>query len=52
MKLYLELGMKLNKIHHAMQVELKAWLVPYIDFNTEKKKQAKNSFEKDFYQAE
>ena len=25
------------------------WLKPYIDFNTEKRKHAKNSFEKDFY---
>lgn len=45
LKLNLDLGMKLIKIH---QVLGSTWLKSYIDFNTEKRKQASNVFEKDF----
>ena len=38
--------MKLTKIHRLLKLKL---LKPYIDFNTKKKKQASNSFEKDFF---
>ena len=49
LELYLSLGMKLKKVHRALQSKEKAWLKKYIDFNTEKRKYAKNSFEKDFF---
>ena len=44
--LYLDLGLKIKKVHPVLIFDQSPWL--YIDFNTEKQKHAKNSFEKDF----
>ena len=49
LKLYLDLGMKLRKVHRVLAFQQSPWFAEYIDFNTEKRKQAVNDFEKDFF---
>ena len=41
-------GLKLKKVCNAVAYQ-EAWFKPYIDMNTELRKEAKNDFEKDFY---
>ena len=49
LQLYLDLGMKLKKVHRVLEFDQSPWLKEYIDFNTVKRTNAKNSFEKDFF---
>ena len=49
LQLYLDLGMKLKKVHRALEFNQSPWMKEYIDFNTVKRTNAKNSFEKDFF---
>ena len=45
----LDLGLKLKKIHRGIRFREAAWMAPYIDFNTEMRKRARNAFEKDLF---
>ena len=49
LQLYLKLGMKLKKIHRALEFSQSNWLEKYIAFNTKKRAEADNPFDKDFF---
>ena len=49
LQLYLYLGLKLKKVHRILEFDQLPWLAKYINFNTEKRMNAKNAFEKDFF---
>ena len=46
LQLYLSLRMKLTKIHKILTFTQSDWMKTYTDFNTGKRKNAANSFEK------
>jgi len=46
---YLKKGLKLKKVHKGVKFQQRAWLKPWIDFNTGKRKEAKSDFEKDMF---
>ncbi|GFR01289.1 gastrula zinc finger protein XlCGF57.1 [Trichonephila clavata] len=47
--LLLRKGLKLTKVHKVLSFKQKPWLKPYIEFNTNQRKLASSSFEKDFF---
>ena len=47
--LYLSLGIKLSKVHRILKFKQSDWLKKYLDFNTDKRRKAANSFETDFF---
>ena len=49
LKQYLALGLQVKKIHRILSFNQSFWLNRYISMNTEKRKFAQNSFEKDFF---
>ena len=46
---YLEMGMKIKAVHRGISFQQSSWMEPYIRKNTELRKTAANSFEKDFF---
>ena len=49
LQLYLNLGLKLTKIHKVPAFDQKDWMRQYIDLNTDLRTASKNDFEKDFF---
>ena len=49
LKQYMRLGVRLLRIHRGIEFHQSFWLKKYISLNTEKRKQARNAFEKDFF---
>ena len=49
LQLYLSLRMTLIKIHRVLKFKQSDWMKKYIDFNTEKRKNATDDFEKYFF---
>jgi hypothetical protein len=49
LKYYLEQGLILKKIHRCVSFKQKQWLKPWIDFNTDKRANASNDFQKDLF---
>ena len=45
----MELGLKLTKVHEIIEFKQNLWLKKYNDFNTQKRTQARNDFEKDLF---
>ena len=48
LKFYLKKGMRLKKIHRILQFNQSPWLEPYIQLNTQLRKEANNKFEEGF----
>ena len=49
LKLYLELGLKVKKIHRRIKFREEPWMRSYIELNTSLRTKGKNDFEKDFF---
>ena len=48
-KFYLQHGLRLKNVHRAISFKQAHFLEPFIEFNTEKRKNANNDFEKNVY---
>ena len=48
LQLYKSLGMNVIKVHTILKFKQSNWLKKFVDFNTEKRKNAINNFEKTF----
>ena len=49
LKQYIDLEMKLTRIHRGIKFDEKPWLKPYIELNTKLRAKARIEFEKDFF---
>ena len=49
LKLYLSLGLVLQRVHRVLEHDQAPWLGAFIDFNADRRKNARNAFEKDFW---
>ena len=51
LQLYLSLRMKLTKIHRVLKFKQSDWMKNFIHFNTEKRMNAANDSEEDFFKS-
>jgi len=49
LQFYLQQGLVLSKVHRAIKYKQAAFFEPYITYNSRRRQEAKNAFEKDFY---
>ena len=49
LQLYIDLGLKVTKVHRVLEFDQSPWMKEHIDFNTQKRTNGKNAFEKDFF---
>ena len=49
LKFYVRHGMIIDKVYDMISFKQSRWLEKYINFNAQKRNQAVNDFEKDFY---
>ena len=49
LKYYLSQGLILKKVHKILEFKQSAWMKPYIDFNTQKRKEATNEADKNLF---
>ena len=49
MKYFLSKGLTLKKVHKILEFKQNAWMKPYIDFNTQKRKEATNEADKNLF---
>lgn len=49
LKFYVNKGLLVTKIHRVLGFKQRPWLAPYINFNTELRKNARNKLEQDFF---
>ena len=49
LQLYLSLGMKVSKVHRILKFKQSDWLKKLVYFNTDKRKNASNDFERNFF---
>ncbi|XP_055930792.1 uncharacterized protein LOC129961025 [Argiope bruennichi] len=49
LQFYIKQGLKLKKVHRVMSFRQRDWLKSYVEFNTLKRKESKNEFDKSFF---
>ena len=49
LKYYLSRGLILKRVHRVLELKQSAWMKPYIDFNTQKRKEATNQADKNHF---
>ena len=49
LQLYISLGMEMTKFHRILKFKQSDWMKKHINFNTEKRKNAYNNYEKNFF---
>ena len=49
LKYYLSKGLILAKVHRILEFKQSAWMKPYIDFSTERRKEATNEADKNLF---